>query len=101
MSTKCEVCECIYTKKKHFKVRYHEWDAKVVRDDVAKQVIKCNYIGALCSTCNINITMKLNKLPVFAHNATRYDNHFVLSDITDEFHELAMISKSWFYVTIY
>ena len=37
--------------------------------------------------------MKLDKLPVFAHNATRYDNHFVLSGITEDFHQLAMISN--------
>ena len=38
--------------------------------------------------------MKLNKLPGFAHNATRYDNCFVFSGVTDDFHEPAMILKA-------
>ena len=76
------------------KVRHHQHDAEVVIDNVTKEVIKSNYIGALCSRCNIRITMAIRKLPCFAHNATRYDNHFVLSGMTSDFHEPSLISKS-------
>ena len=38
--------------------------------------------------------MKLNKLPIFAHSATRYDNNFLLSGITDDFKPQNRISKS-------
>ena len=73
---------------------HHEWNAEVATDDVTKKVTKPNYIGALCSQCNINITMKLKKLSVLANNATRCDNHFVLSAITDDFKPPDMILKS-------
>ena len=35
--------------------------------------------------------MNRSKSPAIAQNATCYDNHSVLSGITDEFHEPAMI----------
>ena len=50
---------CRYTKD-NCKVRHHQYDAKVVRDAVTKQVIKSNYFAPLCS---INDTINFSKLP--------------------------------------
>ena len=52
------------------------------------------YVAALCSPCNLRITLKLNYLKIYGHNATRYDNHLVLNGITDEFKVVNMIAKS-------
>ena len=93
LSTKCVICDCIFTDKTG-KVKHHQWDAKVVKDAVTRKVTKCNYIGALCSQCNMNITTKLNKLPLFAHNAIHNDNHFVLFGITDDFTPPSLLSKA-------
>ena len=77
------------------KVRRHQWDGEVVRDDVTKNLQNLTTLVLYVSNvCNINITIKLNKRPGFAHNTTRYDNNFVLSGITGDFKPPNRISNS-------
>ena len=84
---KCMFCDAEFGSKNRFgtdvqKVRHHRWNTSVEYDNF-KNVVKSNYIGAACQACNLRISLKRATLPVYAHNAGKYDHKFVLHGIKD------------------
>ena len=75
------------------KICHHSWDAKVVRGP-HNEILKGNYIGALCQGCNLRISNKRVTLPCFAHNATKYDNKFIIKGIKGNFQNGTELSSS-------
>jgi len=64
-------------------------------DDNGK-LVKDNYdAAAQCSFCNLRITENQHYIPVIAHNARKYDIHFLLPYMSgDTFTNLKILSKS-------
>ena len=72
------------------KHRHHNWSQKVERNNEGN-ILKGNYVGALCLICNINVTEKQNILPRFARFSGRYDTKFLSQGIKNQ--ETYIISK--------
>ena len=91
-SKSCDICNKNFSEKNK-KNRHHRWDAKIEYDSHGR-VIKSNYVGALCSSCNLRITIKYGTLPILAHNGARFDSKFILDGYNkDEFLKISLLSK--------
>ena len=76
-------------------VRHHRWDSQVEYgyENGRRIVTKGNYIGAACNSCNLKISTKKATLPIFAHNAGRYDHKFLLEGLNMNFPQVNILSK--------
>ena len=92
-ATHCKICEKEFTKEKPSH-RHHSWTKKVICNPDGT-IKNSNYLAALCSNCNMKITLKRNNMNTFAHNASGYDSKFILKGATDNFFaEPRILSKS-------
>ena len=80
----CRNCRKPFDKVTVIKTCHHSWDTKVEYGP-NREVVKREYLTALCRGCNINISNKNVALPCFAHNATKYDNKFIIKGIKGDF----------------
>ena len=86
---KCQICNVEFTNEKN-KIRHHSWHRRVEYNDEG-EIIKGNYIGALCSPCNLQISCKDRTLPVIAHCGGRYDSKFFIDALNPKKHRVKQI----------
>lgn len=79
---KCELCELVF-KSSQSKHRHHEHTIFPIYNS-KNELIKGNYVGALCATCNIQITLKRECMQVISHNGGAYDMKFVAMGLSGE-----------------
>ena len=58
------------------KVRHHDWLAEVKCEN--KEVVKGNYVAALCPGCDFKISEKRHMLPCIGHHGSLYDSRYIL-----------------------
>ena len=88
-SNSCDICNKNFSEKNG----HHHWDTKIEYDNHGK-VIKSNYVGALCSSCNLRITIKYGTLHILAHNGARFDSKFILDGYNkDDILKISLLSK--------
>ena len=91
--TSCEVCN-IPSGVDIVKNRHHRWDQKLEYNE-AGLLVKGNYVGALCTQCNMLISAKYCELPVIAHNSGRFDSKFIIDGFREEhFKSIELLHKT-------
>ena len=71
---------------------HHRWDAIPIYEN--QKLVKGNYLGALCNKCNWKISINGKELPVFAHNAGRFESKYILRNLnSDKYKVDSIIAK--------
>ena len=68
-ATKCWICKCAFLK--------HPEDIKVRDHDH----FNGDYLGAAHRSCNLKRRMEFNNIPIYCHNLSGYDSHFIFKYI--------------------
>ena len=92
-ASECMICGIKFSDKV-LSNRHHSWDRQVELN-LDGSVKVSNYIGALCTYCNLKITLKRDYMPTFAHNASNFDIKFIIDGASsDIFEEPVLCAKS-------
>ncbi len=76
LARRCQICHVSFTYEKKYAHHLHYCNT-----------IKCqsssNVIASLCNRCNLTIAIMKKCVPILAHNAAKYDNHFIIKHINE------------------
>jgi hypothetical protein len=80
-TTHCPICDSPFSDV-IVKCKHHD-HTRTIEKDVQGNIIKGNYVCALCRQCNLKITHKRKCMPVVIHNGGKYDFKNLLKGASD------------------